>query len=1134
MSLQTPHANPPQVASQWLLVLTADKVLFFGDGQLLFSQAANILNAADFSLSTGSNALAINNLMVGFNPRPGIVYGDGAARQRQFHQLHQNSNGTVSLMQEKVYDALDNQIAQTRTAPGSFGSGASVPTLQYCDSFVDVPAFLASLETTWAMTGDIADYYAGQPEGVYNRSNDQGYPYFGQRFESSAQQRLLESGLPGLELSIHDIDTIPFAERKTSRVVYSSNAENTPIASEASNQYNLQTSYSPGGLEGQLFIDSSNRAIATQMCGSQASDNVIGQTQVSLSYTAASNNAATIAAIKLPNAFNNPPQGNPQDFVRTFTQNSLGQISALADPNAGNNEFLYDGNGKLRFVQVPLETGENYYLYSRYDALGRLVEEGVVNAAWDEAAVATQVNNLNYPATSDGAVPARVYCYDGDGSNPNDIGNLTQVTTYNPAPASDPSLGDCTVVEQWAYDELSRAVSATITVSGAANQSATVNYLYNSLNQLTQIDFPSETGVDNIVYAYNDQGKITSIGTPENPTAIVAYTWSADSQIISVQRGPLAEAWGYNSSGTINAHSVAMAGQTVFSQAFGYTPDSQIDSRTTSFAFTDMNDTSSVSFGYDNQQRLTNATAANGGIGNLNISQYDANGNILNWQQDLGEFVAQCSAGTDRLSTATFNGQSTSFHYRKDGRPDQWRGMSIEYNLALGMTAAITKGDVTVRYARGLDNYRAVRQSGSDIRISFQAAGHVPLIIWDNGKPQICIWGMNGLEAVNNDGAMQYPIADHQGTVWAVTDVSGNLIASYQYGAFGNILSQGETAASTWLFQYGGKEWDGSIGLYDYSARLYDPILMRFLAPDSAMQFASPYVFVGNNPLNMVDPSGNISKGWSIFVSCLLIVVGAAISIATDGLAGENLDFKAGESISKKLGKSVIKVSVHAACGAAIGAGTHGLEYDISSGSSFTTQGFTSALKTGAAGGAVSAAIGGVGQNGGIAGAISDFLATEKESAGGKLVRNLICNTVGDIVGNAVSNCVAGAVSGTKPSGMSYLVACVGGLFCGVAGGASAALTDVGSSGSRAKMIFVASTVLVQTSFGLGTTAYSDATSSQTAQQSPQTPSQTNSISPTIPLSSSTSNLSGGTYLFSVYQNWGNAMSTSSSSKGTS
>ena len=1149
VSQQTPLANPPQVASQWLLVLTADKVLFFGDGQLLFSQAANIVNPAEFSLSTGSNALTINNLITGFNPRPGIVYGDGAARQRQFQQLHQNSSGTDSLMQEQVYDALDNQIAQTRTAPGSFGSGASVPTLQYRNSFVDVPAFLASLTNTWAMTGDIADYYAGQPEGVYNRSNDQGYPYMGQRYESSAQQRLLESGSPGMELAIHDIDTIPFAERQTSRVVYSSNTENTPMASAAANQYNLQTSYSPGGLEGQLFIDASNRAIATQMCDSQDSDNVFGQTQVSLSYSAASNNAATIASIKLPNAFNNSPQDNPQDFVRTITQNSLGQISALADPNAGNNQFLYDGNGLLRFVQVPLETGENYFLYSRYDALGRLVEEGVVNATWDEATLATQVNNLNYPAASDGAVPARVYCYDGDGSNPNDIGNMTQVTTYNPAPACDPSLGDCTVVEQWSYDELGRAISASITVSGAASQTATVNYLYNSLNQLTQIDFPDETSVDSIVYAYNDQGKIISISTPENSTAIVAYTWSADSQIISAQRGPLAEAWGYNSAGTINAHSVAIAGQTVFSQTYGYTPDSQIDSRTTSFAFTDMNDTSSVSYGYDNQQRLTNATVANGGIGNLNISQYDANGNIWNWQQDTEEFAAQYNPGTDQLSIATSKGQSTSFHYRKDGRPDQWRGMSIEYNLALGMTAAITKGDVTVRYARGMGNYRAVRQSGSDIRITFQAAGHVPLIIWDNGKPQICIWGMNGLEAVNNDGALQYPIADHQGTVWAVTDVSGNLIASYQYGAFGNILSPSGSAPSTWLFQYGGKEWDSSIGLYDYSARLYDPILMRFLTPDTAMQFASPYVFVGNNPLNMVDPSGNISKGWSIFVSCLLVVVGVVASIATDGLADAALATEETATWCAKAGKKTVKILVHAACGAAIGAGTQGLEYDISSGANFSSAAWRKALGSGAASGSVSACIGGVGQNGGILSAVSDFAKSAVESAGIKMFRTIACNFVGDVLGNIASTLITDACNHEPVTGKQIGISAAMGAACGLIGGAAGCTETIGApslgapsgKGTLGKVLYTVGTVLVQSGWACGATALSNSSSAspppltqmaQTPKVS-QTP-QANQMLPAIPPSNSAGLLPANLYLLTVYQNWGNAVSSGNGSTGAS
>lgn len=1122
-------AIPPQVATQWLLVLTPYQVLFFADGQLIFSEVSSNSTLTNFSLLTGKNAVIINKLVAGFNPRLGIVYGDGAARQRQFQQIHATESGTDSLMQEVIYDALDNPIAQTRIAPGSFGLGANAATLQYRNTFVDVPAFLVTLDNSWLMTGDIANYYAGQQQGVYARSNDQGYPYTGQRFEASALQRLVESGKPGLELAIHDVNTIPFAMRQTSRMVFSASAMGTPVTSLPPNQYSVQTSYTPGGMEGQLYIDTIKRAVATQLINAD-NNTVISQTQTIPSYIVSTDSASITAIMKLPNAFTETPESN--SFERVFILNSLGQPVSITDPDAGSSQYLYNGANQVRFVKTPLETGENYFLYTTYDVLGRILEEGIINADWDEATLVAEVNNPNYPASSDSAVPARIYSYDGNGDNPNNIGNMTQVTSYNPAPGSAPDLGDCTVVEQWTYDEIGRPLSASINVSGAVSQTVSVNYSYNNLNQITQIDFPDDPSLSSIIYSYNDQGQPVAIGTPETPDAIISYTWSADGQLIATQRGALADAWAYNPASSITAHSVVINNQTVFSQNYAYSVDSQIVSRDTSFTFPELTNSSSVSYSYDNQQRLTTAAVANNGLGALNISLYDANGNILAWQQDLEPCSAICCTGNNQLSIATLNDNSFSFNYRPDGRPDQWRGMQIEYNPAFSTTVAVTNGDVTVRYARGLNNYRVLRQSGNDTRISFQGAGHVPLIIWNNGQPQLCVWGVNGLEAVYCNGELQYPITDHQGTVHAVTDSSGNLIASYEYGAFGVIVKQTGSAASSWLFQYAGREWDSSIGLYDFNARLYDPVLMRYLAPDAAMQYASLYLFASNNPINMYDLDGNISKIGSFFLSLALIVVGVAVSILTDGAADAiafgaeaTEEAKKAASASAKVLKVVLNTVISAGCGAAIGAGTAGLKYDITSGSSFTSQGFWSAVGTGAESGAISSALGGVGQNGGFFGGLNGVI----NGSAASLAQNIIYNTAGDVLGNVCSTLLADATTHTKPSWSQMSCSVAGGLVCGVVGGVvSTAIGQYGTSDAAktsATRTFVCTTVVIQSG--------SQLISGYISTQNPTQSSASTSITSATPSSSpgtSANYLSRGLYTLSTYQNWGKVVSSGAGS----
>jgi RHS repeat-associated protein len=69
------------------------------------------------------------------------------------------------------------------------------------------------------------------------------------------------------------------------------------------------------------------------------------------------------------------------------------------------------------------------------------------------------------------------------------------------------------------------------------------------------------------------------------------------------------------------------------------------------------------------------------------------------------------------------------------------------------------------------------------------------------------------------------------------------------------------TVTSSQPYKYNGKELDTDRGLnlYDYSARYMDPALGRFNTVDPMAEkyySISPYAYVGNNPMNAIDPDG--------------------------------------------------------------------------------------------------------------------------------------------------------------------------------------------------------------------------------------------------------------------------------------
>jgi RHS repeat-associated protein len=115
---------------------------------------------------------------------------------------------------------------------------------------------------------------------------------------------------------------------------------------------------------------------------------------------------------------------------------------------------------------------------------------------------------------------------------------------------------------------------------------------------------------------------------------------------------------------------------------------------------------------------------------------------------------------------------------------------------------------------------------------------------------------------------IRHYVKDALGSVIALTDDTGVVRTTYTYDPFGNVTVSGETSDNP--FQYTGRENDG-IGLYYYRARYYSPELQRFISEDPirlAGGDVNYYAYVGNNPVNWIDPLGLLSQRTKCLIAC--------------------------------------------------------------------------------------------------------------------------------------------------------------------------------------------------------------------------------------------------------------------------
>jgi RHS repeat-associated protein len=104
----------------------------------------------------------------------------------------------------------------------------------------------------------------------------------------------------------------------------------------------------------------------------------------------------------------------------------------------------------------------------------------------------------------------------------------------------------------------------------------------------------------------------------------------------------------------------------------------------------------------------------------------------------------------------------------------------------------------------------------------------------------------------------RYYAFDGLGSTVSLTDTAGTETSSYSYDPFGNRVGGAWNAEA--MFQFAGG-YRMANGLYHFGQRYYDPVIGRFTQQDPLdrvgdLRQGNRYLYAGDDPINLIDPTG--------------------------------------------------------------------------------------------------------------------------------------------------------------------------------------------------------------------------------------------------------------------------------------
>lgn len=237
---------------------------------------------------------------------------------------------------------------------------------------------------------------------------------------------------------------------------------------------------------------------------------------------------------------------------------------------------------------------------------------------------------------------------------------------------------------------------------------------------------------------------------------------------------------------------------------------------------------------------------------------YDANGNRVELKEvENGEItnITYTYDKNDRLITEQKGTQDVvTYSYDKNGNlTGKSDGIVQVFDELNRMTSYKSTDGTTTIYSYYPDNMRMSKKVGTEEITQVWVDSDIALDL-SNSESVSYVYGQKLITSEYG-----WYLYNAHGDVTTLTDSEGNVVRDYDYDSFGVQRTDVDEEDKN-PYRYCGEYYDCESGYTYLEARYYAAGIGRFISEDPAFDGNNWYIYCGNDPVNMIDPTGMWSK----------------------------------------------------------------------------------------------------------------------------------------------------------------------------------------------------------------------------------------------------------------------------------